>query len=309
MTPMNEITVAVAQPLQRAEPTANLERTLALIAEAARSGARLIAFPETWLPGYPSWLDVCRDAGLWDNPSVKAVFRRHHDQSLTVPGPEVQSIQKAAAGAQITVVIGIVERVASGPGQGTLFNTLLTIGSTGELRNRHRKLMPTFTERLVWGLGDAQGVRAVETEVGRVGGLICWEHWMPLPRQALHEAGEQIHVAAWPHVKEMNLVASRHYAFEGRCFVLCAGALQRADTLPAELEPDRTRVPSKDSWVLRGGSCIIGPDGGFVAEPVYERETIVYGSLDLGKIAEESMTLDVTGHYSRPDCFRLIRVS
>jgi predicted amidohydrolase len=220
----------------------------------------------------------------------------------------VQSIQKAAADAKVTVAIGIVERVATGAGQGTLYNTLLTIGSTGELLNRHRKLMPTFTERLVWGLGDAQGVRAVETDIGRVGGLICWEHWMPLARQALHEAGEQIHVAAWPHVKEMNLVASRHYAFEGRCFVLCAGALQRADTLPPELEIDSSRVPARDSWVLRGGSCIIGPHGGFVAEPVYERETIVYGSLDLGRIAEESMTLDVTGHYSRPDCFRLVRV-
>jgi predicted amidohydrolase len=131
---------------------------------------------------------------------------------------------------------------------------------------------------------------------------------MPLARQAMHEAGEQIHVAAWPHVKEMNLVASRHYAFEGRCYVLCAGALQRADTLPAELEPDPRRVAARDSWVLRGGSCIIAPDGSFVSEPVYEEETIVYGQIDLGRIAEESMTLDVTGHYARPDCLRLLRV-
>ena len=305
---MNDTTVAVAQPLHNPDPDANLQRTIELIREAGQHGARLVAFPETWLPGYPSWLDVCRDAGLWDHAPVKAVYRRHFEQSLTVPGAEFEAIARAAAESQIVVVIGIVERVVTGSGQGTLYNSLLTIGADGTLRNHHRKLMPTFTERLVWGPGHAQGVRAVDTDAGRVGGLICWEHWMPLARQALHESGEQIHVAAWPHVKEMNLIASRHYAFEGRCFVLCAGALQRADTLPAELERDPLRVPSGNSWVLRGGSCIIGPDGGFVHEPVFERETVIYGSIDLGRIAEESMTLDVTGHYARPDCFRLLRV-
>jgi predicted amidohydrolase len=304
---MNEIKVAVAQPQHAAEAGANLRRAIDLIAESAAQGARLVAFPETWLPGYPAWLDVCRDAGLWDHAPAKAVFRRLYESSLTVPGSALQALQHAAAQAHIVVVIGIVERVASGSGHGTLYNTLLTIDASGELVNQHRKLMPTYTERLVWGQGDARGVRVVETSAGRVGGLICWEHWMPLPRQALHEEGEQIHVAAWPHVKEMNLIASRHYAFEGRCFVLCAGALQRADTLPPELERDPARVPDRDSWVLRGGSCIIAPDGSFVSEPTYEKETIVYGSLDPGRIAEESMTLDVTGHYARPDCFRLVR--
>ena len=305
---MDKITVAVAQPMHRSEPAANLERTIEMIGEAAQRGAKLVAFPETWLPGYPSWLDVCRDAGLWDHAPVKSVYRRLYEQSLTVPGAELGTIQRAAAQAGIVVVIGIVERVLSGSGQGTLYNSLLTIGANGSLLNHHRKLMPTFTERLVWGPGHAQGVRAVDTEAGRVGGLICWEHWMPLARQAMHESGEQIHIAAWPHVKEMNLVASRHYAFEGRCFVLCAGALQRADTLPPELERDPARLPETNSWVLRGGSCIIAPDGSFLHEPVYEDETIVYGEIDLGRIAEESMTLDVTGHYSRPDCFRLLRV-
>jgi predicted amidohydrolase len=222
---MNEITVAVAQPLHTSDANANLQRTIELIREAGQQGARLLAFPETWLPGYPSWLDVCRDAGLWDHAPVKAVYRRHYEQSLTVPGREVEAIARAAAESQVVVVIGIVERVASGSGQGTLYNSLLTIGADGALLNHHRKLMPTFTERLVWGPGHAEGVRAVDTEAGRVGGLICWEHWMPLARQAMHESGEQIHVAAWPHLKEMNLVASRHYAFEGRCFVLCCNAL------------------------------------------------------------------------------------
>jgi nitrilase len=305
---MTTIKVAVAQPLHSNEPDANLTRALSLMREAASQGARLVAFPETWVPGYPAWLDVCRDAGLWDYGPAKAVFRRHYEQSITVPGPELSSLCRTAAEMGIAVVLGVVERVSEGVGHGTLYNALLTVGADGALLNHHRKLMPTHTERLVWGAGDARGVRAIETDIGRIGGLICWEHWMPLARQALHESAEQIHVAAWPQVKEMNLIASRHYAFEGRCFVLVAGGLMRASALPPELEPDPRAIAGPDAWVLRGGSCIVAPDGSLLVEPVYERECILYAELDPGRIAEESMTLDVTGHYSRPDCFRLQRV-
>ncbi|MGH7472306.1 MAG: carbon-nitrogen hydrolase family protein [Longimicrobiales bacterium] len=298
--------VAVAQ-LEHSASVDPLSQALAAIAEAAARGANLIAFAETWLPGYPAWLDVCPAISLWDHAPTKAVFRRFFEQSITVPGTATEQLSRAAAQAGITVVLGAVER-ATGPTQATLYNTLLTFGPDGSLLNHHRKLMPTHTERLVWGLGDARGVRTVETAAGRVGGLICWEHWMPLARQALHEAGEDIHVAAWPQVKEMNLVASRHYAFEGRCFVLCAGALLRGRELPPELTPDPTLVPAPDSWVLRGGSCIIGPDGVLLAGPVYEQSTILYADIDRGRITEESLTLDVTGHYARPDCFRLVKI-
>ncbi|HSL68900.1 MAG TPA: carbon-nitrogen hydrolase family protein, partial [Longimicrobiales bacterium] len=219
------VTVAVAQPIHAAEPGANLEQALRTIREAGAAGAQLVVFPEAWLPGYPAWLDVCRDAALWDHPPVKAVFREYFEQSITIPGPELERVCACAAEVGITVVLGAVERLTGRAGHGTLYNVLLTIGATGELLNHHRKLMPTYTERLVWGQGDARGVQVVPTPAGRVGGLICWEHWMPLARQALHEENEQIHIAAWPQVKEMNLIASRHYAFEGRCFVLCAGGL------------------------------------------------------------------------------------
>ena len=131
---------------------------------------------------------------------------------------------------------------------------------------------------------------------------------MPLARQALHESAEQIHVAAWPQVKEMNLIASRHYAFEGRCFVLCAGGLMRASSLPPELTPDPALVAGPDAWVLRGGSCVIGPDGRYITEPLYDRASIIVTELDPSRIAEEAMTLDVTGQYARPDCFRLLRM-
>ena len=297
-------TVAIAQLEALPELGANLDAALRAIAEAAQAGARLVAFPETWLPGYPAWLDVCRDAGLWDDARVKAIYRRHHEQSITVPGPEVEALARAAKQHDIAIVMGAVERVAAGPGHGTLYNILLTIGSDGALLNHHRKLMPTHTERLVWGLGDARGLQAVDTTAMRVGGLICWEHWMPLARQAMHESREQVHVAAWPHVKEMNLVASRHYAFEGRCFVLCTGAVMRGASLPAELDAVVARV----DWVLRGGACVIAPDGSFVTEPIYDKPQLMVTEIDLGKITEEAMVLDVTGHYSRPDLLRLTRL-
>ena len=296
-------TVAIAQLMVSPEPGAHLEAALQAVARAAAQSATLVAFPETWLPGYPAWLDVCRDAGLWNDPRVKAIYRRHHESSITIAGPELDTLQSAAQQHNIAVVMGAVERVTEGAGHGTLYNVLLTIGADGELLNHHRKLMPTYTERLVWGQGDARGLQAVDAQAVRVGGLICWEHWMPLARQAMHESREQLHVAAWPHVKEMNLIASRHYAFEGRCFVLCTGALMKGAALPSELDP----VVGADDWVLRGGSCIIAPDGSFVAEPVYEREEIIVAEIDLGKITEEVMALDVTGHYSRPDILRLVR--
>jgi nitrilase len=204
-------------------------------------------------------------------------------------------------------VIGVSERVESGPGSRTLYNSLLTFGPDGRLLNHHRKLMPTFSERMVWGLGDAEGLRAVETPVGRVGGLICWEHWMPLARQALHDVGEDVHVAAWPTVKELNLVASRHYAFEGRCFVLAVGGLLHRDALPPELEPHPSALEGGE-WLLHGGSCVIGPDGHYVVEPVYDREALVLARLDRARMAEEAMALDTSGHYSRPDCLRLERI-
>ena len=294
--------VAVVQAEVAPTLALGLERTRALAAEAAGDGAQLVVFPETWLPGYPAWLDWCGDAALWNHPPTKAVFRRMAEESVDVSGASGAALAAIARECAVTMVVGVTERVSAGPGRGTLYNSLLTYGPDGALLNHHRKLVPTYTERLVWGPGDTAGLRAVETPAGRVGGLICWEHWMPLTRQALHESGEDIHVAVWPTVHEMHQVASRHYAFEGRCFVLASGALMRASALPAEFE-STAAVGDGDGWVLRGGSAIIGPDGGYLAEPVYETPTILTADLDLGRIREESMTLDVAGHYARPDAF------
>lgn len=287
----------------------SVDKAISLIAEAASSGAKLVVFPETWLPGYPAWLDCCRDVALWDHEPTKRVFARLMDNSVAVPGPVTEALGEAARQHQIVLNISVHERVIEGAGRGTLYNTMLTFGADGSLLNRHRKIMPTHTERMIWGQGDGSSLRAVTTDAGRIGGLICWEHWMPLARQVLHESGEDIHVAAWPQVKEMNLVASRHYAFEGRCFVIACGAVMKARELPSELEPIELVKRDPEAFVLNGGSAIIGPDGSLLAGPLFNEEAILTAELDLSRIAEENMALDVTGHYSRPDIFEVKRRS
>ncbi|MGI9075850.1 MAG: carbon-nitrogen hydrolase family protein [Gemmatimonadaceae bacterium] len=295
--------VAIVQAEVSATLDAGLQQTAGLAREAASGGAQLIVFPEAWLPGYPVWLDVCRDVGLWNHSPVKSVFARYASECVDVAGNSGAALAQIAAESGATLVVGVSERVASGPGHGTLYNALLTYGVDGRLLNHHRKLMPTHTERLVWGQGDADGLRAVDTSMARVGGLICWEHWMPLARQALHDSGEDVHIAAWPTVHDMHQLASRHYAFEGRCFVLAAGSLMRAGALPPELEPHSERVRDPQQWLLRGGSAVIAPDGTYLVEPVFDAPCVLYADLDLTTVRREQMTLDVSGHYSRPDCF------
>jgi predicted amidohydrolase len=302
---MTTIRVAVVQGESDGDFARAFERTGDLAADAARRGARLVAFPETWLPGYPVWLDVCRDVALWDHQPAKELHARYAESSIDVAGPDGARLSQLAQDLGVVLSIGVSERVSAGPGRGTLYNTLLTYDADGRLLNHHRKLMPTYSERMVWGIGDADGLRAVDSAAGRVGGLICWEHWMPLARQALHESGEDIHIAAWPTAHERNQIASRHYAFEGRCFVLVACSVMRARALPLGLAPHPDRVSSAEQWVIRGGSAVIGPDGDYVESPRYDSPCTLVTELEVGRIREESMTLDVGGHYSRPDCLTL----
>jgi len=280
----------------------SLEKALTLAEQASQAEARLVCFGETFLPGYPAWLDYCPEAAVWNNPAVKEVYAELRANSVVVPGPETELLAQAASRLQVGLVIGIHERVQDGPGHGTLYNSLLFFGPDGQLVNRHRKIMPTFSERMVWGQGDALGLRSAKIHGVNVGGLICWEHWMPLARQHMHNQGEQIHVAVWPTAHEMHQVATRHYAFEGRCFVLSAGQVMSAESLPKRLPRLERLAP--DTLIERGGSAIIAPDGRYVAGPVFDQETIVHACLDLAEIDRESMTLDVSGHYSRPDLFR-----
>ncbi len=285
------------------DKAASLVRAIQIVQDAKKRGAELVAFGETWLPGYPAWLDVCPNVALWEHLPTKQVFARLRQNSVTIPGPEITALCEAAGDLKIDVVMGVNERVEAGPGNGTLYNSLLTITSEAKLANVHRKLVPTHTERLIWGNGDGRGLSSVKTKNGRVGGLICWEHWMPLARMAMHNSGEQIHVAVWPTVHELHQLCSRHYAFEGRCFVLAVGLMMRARDLPAELQAGKGMQNRTGDWLERGGSAIIGPDTRYIVEPAYDREELIVVDLNLNEIDQEFLTLDVSGHYSRPDVF------
>jgi nitrilase len=283
------------------------ERTVAkaarLIAEASENGAQLVAFPETWIPGYPAWIF---GAAGWDDAAQKRAFGRLNANSVDVPSPAVDELCRAAKDAGVVVAMGMTERDARSS-RGTLYNSILYISEQGDVLGVHRKLMPTHAERIVWGQGDGSTLHVFDTPVGRVGGLACWEHWMPLTRFAMHAKGEQIHVAAWPEVgdPELHRFATRHYAFEGRCFALCVmGAQLRPGDLPADFEL-RDAMGAADDFVAAqgGGTCIFAPDGTIVADSTAGEETVVYGDLELRRIPEEQAALDVVGHYNRPDVF------
>ena len=295
----------------------SVQKACDLIAQAARTGAKLIVFPETWLPGYPVWLDESPNAGLWDYPPAKALFARLFENSIPLPSPELKQLGKAAKAAKATVVMGAHER--SG---GTLYNTLFYLSHTGELAGIHRKIMPTYTERLIWGQGDGSTLTVIDTPQGRLGGLICWEHWMPLLRAAMHQQQELVHVAQWPTVKEMNQVASRQYAFEGQCFVIAAGSClaknaictnepnssQNAGNAICTNEPNSLldQIPGPPGrLLLRGGSAIIAPDGSYLAGPLFDEPGILTAEIRPSLAVEGRLLLDTCGHYSRPDILTL----
>lgn len=210
--------------------TRSVDKACAIIQEAKRKHVQLLAFPETGIPVYPVWADM-GTFSQWGNERAKKLYARLFNNSLEVGSAAFKRIAAACRKTGMHVVLGVNERAGR-----SLYNTLLFFGDKGELLGHHRKLVPTFGERLVWGQGDGQGLRVHKTRFGNVGGLVCWEHWMPPARQVLHEQNETIHIAAWPHGKEHHQIASRHYAFEERCFVLAAAMYLEKKMFPREYE-------------------------------------------------------------------------
>jgi len=276
---------------------ASVTLALDLLTQCAANGAELIVFGECWLTGYPAWIDHSTDYTRWDDPVTKSVFQKMYANSVKVDGPEIQAICDASLMHNVCICIGINE--IDKAQTGTIYNSVLII-DRGRILLHHQKLMPTFTEKLLYGPGDGRGLTAVDTSVGRIGALICWEHWMPLTRQALHMSGEEIHIALWPQVHDMLQIASRHYAFEGRRIVVAAGQVMRASQMPDEL----SLMAEADTLLLNGGSCIIGASGMYLLEPNTSSTEIIYHQIeDLDMIYGEKMTLDVSGHYQRNDVF------
>lgn len=284
---------------------ATLDKTISFIKDASTKGAELIVFGENWFSGYPVWLDVCTDVNLWDHEPVKQVWQKTFEEGLSVGSSIITQLQKSIKAAGLYVIMGANEPITSGKGNGTIYNTIYTFDRTGQLINHHRKLMPTYTEKLVHGLGDGAGLNVIETPHGRVGSLICWEHWMPLTRQAMHDEGEDLHIALWPFAKELHQLASRHYAHEGRCHVIAVGQVMHESELPQQLKlSDQIEIP-ENKLILRGGSAVYGPDGSIIQAPVYDKREVIYVDLDLSKGLSERMNLSVSGHYQRDDVFNL----
>lgn len=269
------------------------------IGRANEQDVDLLVFPETWLTGYPFWLDTSPEAAIWDHPPAKKLFRRLFENSVEISSVAMDRLGSAVAEAGLTLVMGMHERVG-----GTLYNSMAYLSEKGELLGVHRKLVPTYTERMVWGRGDGSTLIAVDTPIGRLGGLVCWEHWMPLARQAMHQQREVVHAAVWPSVHEVHMLASRSYAFEGRCFVVATGSVLWKKNLPQgfSLLDD---LEDAGPW-LRGGSAVIGPDARIIAGPAGVEETLVVAEIDPGEVIEGLMSLDVSGHYSRPDVFNFL---
>lgn len=282
----------------------SLQKAESLIKEAAENGAGLIAFGETWLCGYPSWIDYAPNVAAWDHEPAKQAFAQLHQSSIAVPGPETDLFGQWAKEFGLAIGLGVNEKVLTGPGNGSVYNSLLFFNEQGELASHHRKLMPTYTEKLLYAVGNKHSLKSIDTRFGQLGGLICWEHWMPLARQAMHNAGEQVHLAIWPSVHEIHQMASRHYAFEGRCFVVAVGQMLKGSELPAQLQLNEQLSNNPDQWILNGGSCVIGPNGQFLLEPQFDKTGILYCEIeDLSQTTRERMTLDVSGHYQREDVF------
>jgi len=294
--------VAIVQiPPVILDRAATLAIVVEKIDEAADAGAHLIAFPEAFVPGYPEWIWGLRPGDDWD--IARELHKRLIDQSVDLDADGLSVVRDAARRRAVTVVIGVNEREGSFS-RATLFNTLVIIGADGEIALRHRKLVPTNAERMVWGQGDGVGLAVAETSNGRVGGLICWENYMPLARFALYAAGVQIWVAPTWDEGESWITAMRHIASEGGCWVLgCGNVLSVAD-IPADLPGRDTIYRDRETWINPGDSLIVAPGGAIVAGPLHEASGILYADCDPVDADVAHRTLDVAGHYGRPDVFR-----
>ncbi len=291
-----ELRVAAAQiaPAYHDLPAAT-SLALGTIAQAAGEGVQLLVFPETWLCGYPYWASL-----RISSPEFAACRRAFQRSAVEIPGPEIDALCAAAKKHGIAVIIGVNEK--SG---GSVYNTQVFIDSSGQLTGRHRKLVPTATERLVHGQGDGSDLLAHEMCGAHVSGLICFEHQMAPARYLMNNHGVQVHASAWPGHRFLDPIidaSCRQLAHENACFVIVAREIMSVSRLPDDF-PDPGGVAAR--WEMRGGSSIIAPDGSYVVEPVYEEETLVSATIDLERIPDAKWLVDGVGHYARPDVFQL----
>ncbi|HJO38745.1 MAG: nitrilase-related carbon-nitrogen hydrolase [Vicinamibacterales bacterium] len=293
---MSRVAIAQTAPI-----VFDRDRTLELVADwtvrAADEGADLVLFPEAFVSGYPKGLDFGARFGM-RTPAGRDDYLRYWNSAVDVPGPAVDRLSAIAKRHRIHLVIGVIER-----GVGTLYCTVLFLAPDGALMGKHRKLMPTAAERLVWGFGDGSTMPVFDTPLGRLGAVICWENYMPAMRLHMYSKGIQIYCAPTADERDTWVASMRHIAMEGRCFVLSANQYAKRKDFPDDY--DTVQGDDPETVVSRGGSCIIDPFGRLLAGPQYEGSCLLTADLDLGDLARGKYDFDVVGHYARPDVFRL----
>jgi nitrilase len=277
---------------------ATIEKAVGLMADAAKQGAQLLVFPEAFIGGYPKGADFDIHLG-GRTPQGRAEFKRYYDAAVTVDGSEIAQLAKAAARHRMYVCVGIIERDG-----GTLYCTAVYLGPDGAILGKHRKLMPTALERLVWGFGDGSTLKTVDTPYGPLGAVICWENYMPALRMAMYQQRIALYCAPTADDRDSWAATMRHIALEGRCFVLSACQHLRRSQFPSDRMNNRLPEPA-DTVLMRGGSMIIDPLGKVLAGPVFNEDALLTAELDLSAIPMAQMDFDAVGHYARPDVFAL----
>jgi nitrilase len=279
-----------------------IESAVAMVKEAAGNGAELVVFTEVFIPGYPTWIWRLRPGVDWN--LSEELYERLLKNAVIMESDDMVPLYEAARKYKISIVCGIEER-DSKLSQSTLYNTVLTIGADGTLLNRHRKLMPTNPERMVWGFGDGSGLKVAETPAGRIGTLLCWENYMPLARYALYSQGVEIYIAPTYDSGDDWIGSLQHIAREGCCWVVGCGNLLKGSDFPDDFPEKSKLYPDADEWVNPGDSVVIAPGGKIAAGPMRKETGVLYCDIDREKVGIARRALDVAGHYSRPDIFTL----
>lgn len=283
--------------------SATLKKIEISIEEAANEKAELIVFGEALLPGYPFWLALTNGAA-WNLKINKELHAHYVRNAIQIESGELDAICQLAKNHQLAVYLGIVER-AKDRGGHSLYCSLVFIDTNGEIKSVHRKLQPTYDERLTWSPGDGNGLRVHSLKQFTVGGLNCWENWMPLPRTALYGQGENLHIAVWPGSDHNTRDITRFIARESRSFVISVSSLMAKEDFPINTPHLDAILENAPDVLANGGSCIAGPDGDWLLEPVINKEGLIYHTLDFDRVYEERQNFDPVGHYSRPDVTKL----
>jgi nitrilase len=297
---MTKIAV-VQEPPVLLDRAATLERAVSAVERAADAGASLVVFPETYVPGYPDWVWRTRPD---DFKLAGTLHERLLASAVDLEKDDLAPLREAARRREVTVVCGVQER-EGGHGRSTLYNAVVTVGPDGAILNRHRKLVPTNAERMVWGPGDASGLRVVDTPAGRLGALICWENYMPLARFALYAQGVELYLAPTWDQGDSWIGSMRHIAREARAWVVSAAICMQAKDVPADFPQRAAIYPDEDEWLNSGDAVVVDPTGAVAAGPLHRERGILYAECDPGRASLARRSLDLAGHYGRPDVFRL----